>query len=259
MKYLEDAFAAANLSNWVLACLGIIGGIVAVFTLRLIKRQANTMDKQAADARESSEEATRIALATAKAAQQSAYAANSQVEMIKRKERARLVVRAHAEPGPGFVIEDDQGHTIQALDVRIEIANEGETGAFNVSATGMYLAVPVRDSCDISSGFMLDIPTIIRPATPGSHIVVSIDPVEGDIASISAADGEAIQRGSKALHVFGIIRYDDVFDDRWGTPFHFIWRTRRYGEDAGDVEANWEILSLAGEPIGKDQQTQNPN
>ena len=124
----------------------------------------------------------------ADAARKSADAANSQVEMIKRKERARLVVRPHAEPGPGFVIEDDQGHTVQALDVRIEIANEGETGAFNVSASGRYLAVSVSGSCDISSGFKLDIPTIIRPATPESPIVVSIYPLEGDIASIPADD-----------------------------------------------------------------------
>jgi hypothetical protein len=38
-EYLKAAIAPANLSNWVLAFLGIIGGLVAILTLFVIKRQ----------------------------------------------------------------------------------------------------------------------------------------------------------------------------------------------------------------------------
>lgn len=40
-EYLKAAIAPANLSNWVLTGLGVIGGIVAVLTLWVIKRQTN--------------------------------------------------------------------------------------------------------------------------------------------------------------------------------------------------------------------------
>lgn len=40
-EYLKAAVAPANLSNWVLAALGIVGGIVALCTLFAIKKQAH--------------------------------------------------------------------------------------------------------------------------------------------------------------------------------------------------------------------------
>ena len=40
-EYFKTAIAPANLSNWILAALGIIGGILAVLTLRTFKRQTD--------------------------------------------------------------------------------------------------------------------------------------------------------------------------------------------------------------------------
>jgi hypothetical protein len=40
-EYLKAAFAPANLSNWILAGLGVIGGILALFTLSTIKAQTS--------------------------------------------------------------------------------------------------------------------------------------------------------------------------------------------------------------------------
>ena len=40
-EYFEAAFAPANASNWILAILGIVGGILAGLTLWTIKRQAD--------------------------------------------------------------------------------------------------------------------------------------------------------------------------------------------------------------------------
>ena len=44
-EYFKTAFAPANLSNWVLAGLGVIGGLLALSTLCAIKRQAYLMEK----------------------------------------------------------------------------------------------------------------------------------------------------------------------------------------------------------------------
>jgi hypothetical protein len=38
-EYLKAAFAPANASNWILACLGIIGAVVGIGTLRVVGRQ----------------------------------------------------------------------------------------------------------------------------------------------------------------------------------------------------------------------------
>ena len=42
-EYFRDAFAPANLSNWILAGLGVIGGVIAVITLVTFKRQTDHM------------------------------------------------------------------------------------------------------------------------------------------------------------------------------------------------------------------------
>jgi hypothetical protein len=43
-EYLKAAIAPANASNWILACLGIIGAVVGIGTLRVVGRQiTNTM------------------------------------------------------------------------------------------------------------------------------------------------------------------------------------------------------------------------
>jgi hypothetical protein len=40
-EYLKAAFAPANLSNWILAGLGVIGGVIAAITLSTFKRQTD--------------------------------------------------------------------------------------------------------------------------------------------------------------------------------------------------------------------------
>jgi hypothetical protein len=83
------------------------------------------MEVQARDARESSAEATRIALATAKAAQKSAEAANAQIQMMKDKERPRIQVTAlaFARISPYSLSK-----------IPLEFLNVGAMVALNVSA-----------------------------------------------------------------------------------------------------------------------------
>ena len=96
-EYLKAAIAPANLSNWILAALGAIGGLLAILTLLAIKKQANIMERQAKDARDSGAEAARIALATAKAAQASAAAALKTVQVMIDSERPWLVAHFKGE------------------------------------------------------------------------------------------------------------------------------------------------------------------
>lgn len=81
-KYLEDAFAPANLSNWILAGLGVIGGIMAGITLRVIVKQANHMERQ-----------TKILEDSVAVAQKSADAALLNAKALINAERPWLVVR----------------------------------------------------------------------------------------------------------------------------------------------------------------------
>lgn len=53
----KELLAPANIPNWVLCIVGSIAGGSAILTLNSIRRQANTMDKTAADARTSAEAA----------------------------------------------------------------------------------------------------------------------------------------------------------------------------------------------------------
>jgi len=53
----DELLAPANIPNWMLCIVGTVAGIAAVLTLNAIKRQANTMDKTAADAKASAETA----------------------------------------------------------------------------------------------------------------------------------------------------------------------------------------------------------
>ena len=61
-KYLEDAFAAANLSNWVLAGLGVVGGIIAGLTLRTVFNQTKILRDSVAVAEKAADAAETLSL-----------------------------------------------------------------------------------------------------------------------------------------------------------------------------------------------------
>src|ERR1019366_7995410 len=63
--------------EWVVVYVTVVYAFIAWLTLNAIKRQANTMEAQAKEAKESAADAMRIALATAQAAQKNADAANT--------------------------------------------------------------------------------------------------------------------------------------------------------------------------------------
>jgi hypothetical protein len=227
-------------------------------TLTVIKCQAEIMDAQARDAASSSSEtlaalkrqgdwmcqSAKAQRLSARAAILGAEAASNQIQMMKSKAQARLVAHIPSdEPRVGFPVEDvsTEGITQELLDVRIEVSNEGETGAFKVSATGNFLVAPLNiGKASALAGTKFSVPAILRA---GSKMIVRIEPAESGLALIPSVDWKAIRDGGPALHIFGVIAYEDIFGEGHSTPFHFAWKVIRYGDDTGEVEPKWENLS----------------
>ena len=79
VKIVQDGFDWVTLANYLLVVVGIAGILVAIWTLRYIRRQADLMERQ-----------TKILEDSVAAAQKTADAATAQIEMVKSKERAQL-------------------------------------------------------------------------------------------------------------------------------------------------------------------------
>ncbi|MFZ1086867.1 MAG: hypothetical protein WAN35_18030 [Terracidiphilus sp.] len=94
-----ELLAPANIPNWFLVIVGAVTGWFVYKTLRAIKKQADIMETGAKDARESGAEATRIALATAKAAQASADAALKTVQVMIDSERPWVIASMEQSKG----------------------------------------------------------------------------------------------------------------------------------------------------------------
>jgi hypothetical protein len=87
----RELYAPANVPNWALVLVAGIAGWLAYMTLRAIKKQAEIMERQAIDAQVAGVEATKIAVATAQAAQKSADAALLNAQSVINAERGRLL------------------------------------------------------------------------------------------------------------------------------------------------------------------------
>jgi hypothetical protein len=77
----KDLLAPANIPNWLLVIVGIVASRAAIKTLGRVKRQADLMNRQNA-----------VAIAAAKAAEDSAKAALQQTSHMITSERAWLVI-----------------------------------------------------------------------------------------------------------------------------------------------------------------------
>jgi hypothetical protein len=217
-----ELLAPANIPNWFLVIVGGVTGWFVYKTLRAIKKQADIMETQAEDARESGAEATRIALATAQAARKSADAAKDQIQMMKNRERARLAVKV-------FRIGTLYFGQLKWNPIKIEIENFGPTNAFNVRASGDANAI-VEGIEPLPEEFNdLMIPTVIRP---------SLRPVETELRFFFPeewADTIAL-RPRMRIELRGIVEYEDVFGEEHFTKFEYIMRIVKWGKvDADNI------------------------
>jgi hypothetical protein len=227
-----ELLAPANVPNWFLVVVGGVTGWFVYKTLRAIKKQADIMEAQAKDARESGAEATRIALATAKAAQKSADAAFAQIETLKAKERARIRI----EPGK-LEVSTFEGDAWTA-EVDLKIFNFGQTGAFLDETQASLIFGPAStiqtEKCPRS---MLS-DTVIGP---------SKEPMQKKLYQFSGVDSDTIwslNTENIYAHTYGFIAYTDTFGDKHRTSFRYIWRAN------GWLLAASPALSGGDDPTG---------
>jgi hypothetical protein len=201
-----ELLAPANIPNWFLVLVGTVTGWFVYKTLRAIKKQADIMEVGARDARESGAEATRIALATAKAARKAADAAEMSA-------KAAMGVAV-----PVLVLQELQfenhGGTYEGLfkypTFRISVKNFGQSPAFLKS----YAVVVATDDLP---------PQPIYPKAPwpcDMHEVVdagaqyTLGGSDGRTATNDPVDDETLRilvARMNAPVVYGFVTYRDVF------------------------------------------------
>jgi hypothetical protein len=123
-EYLKAAVAPANLSNWILAVLGVVGGILAGLTVWVIKRQS---------------------------------------DLIVAKERARITVEIpygglHLEDGPEWT----EAMGVVYAGTEIIVTNVGGTHAFNVTARAEIIGTPDVSALGSQEVSVLNLPTVFR-------------------------------------------------------------------------------------------------
>lgn len=241
-EYLKAAIAPANLSNWILAFLGVIGGVVAVITLFLIKRQADIMETQANDARESGAQtfavlkeqtdnlliSAKAATVSAMAAEESSKAANAQIKMVRDKERARISVSVTANE-----LEISPSHSFDVIP--IEITNYGVTSAFGVRAKADIFGQPGDDVPYMGNFIPLSIPSVIK---------ANSEVTRAEVILVQDIDMSGFENSPIPyfFHISGSVEYDDVFGDAHITTFRFKFKV-----DAAQPIAEsrrWRVRSL---------------
>jgi hypothetical protein len=148
----------------------------------------------------------------ARAALVSAKAANDQIQLIKNKERARIAVNIADSSGDNI----DEG----TWPVKLVIANEGATHAFDALLLVAYIVLPSLDLPDLPPIKSRPIPSTIKADT--EYVTGEIQP-DVKTAEISMED---VWEGRLFVHLRGAVVYKDVFGDSHGTDFHFVWQVR---------------------------------
>jgi hypothetical protein len=173
--------------------------------------QAEVMGRQAAEMqlqRELLGSSVAIARDSAQAAQQSADAALSQIQMTKDKERARLVVKHPTEfPRPtNFAVEDEHGIELLPLELIVEVINEGATKAFNVKMSG-YVTIEQIEPMVVPSflGSDLTLPKVVGAFDAEHPLRVAIaSPELVNFTMISSEDWRSIANGQKMPRIIAL-------------------------------------------------------
>ena len=197
-----ELLAPANIPNWFLVIVGGVTGWFVYKTLRAIKKQADIMETQAKDVRDSSAEATRIALATAKAARKAADAADISAKAAIGVAIPTLVVDRFSFINTGR--ENPVAFYSQPR-VRLALKNYGKSPAFlrkysigyawGEGAPNKFTWYPFEDQV-IDGGATYELTEV--------DLGVLDSPSEGVIGDLVS--------GKRKLVFLGWISYRDVFD-----------------------------------------------
>ena len=169
-----------------------------------IGRQADIMERQAKKLDESVAVADKAAIA----AQTGADAAKDGVELVKKKERARLTIDVSR-----LALK---AHDIWANHIPFNINFVGVTPAFVLQseARAEVNNRPVPDTSDRVT-LPLSIPEIIKTDIPSLKLPI--------IHVMGNAEIKDIEEGRLFVHFHGFVKYRDIFDVEHETCFCFSW------------------------------------
>lgn len=197
MDYLRVAFGAQNLSSWCLFGLGIVGAIVAWFTLQDISDQAKS-GKDSADA-----------------ARKAANAAQLSAESQMNAERSWLIIGPKME---GFVPNQDRNPTFSW-----QIKNVGKTPSRLIETQAIYEAVDSASLLDLPETPVYPQPIelnglLLAPedSMPFSTFLVP-SPQRGP--GLTQQDSMRIGNGTIHLRACGYVKYLDTFGEEHVSRF----------------------------------------
>ena len=242
--------------EWVIVYITAFYVVISGLTLWAIKRQADTMETQAKDARVSdaasalTTQATleaikqqtihlrrqaawqkmsaKAAMLNAQAALESAKASNKQIKMVKDKERARISVSVNTKE-----LEVSPAYSFDVIPV--EITNDGTTSAFGVRAKADVFGQPGDDVPYMGSLIPLSIPSVIK---------ANSEPTQADVIIVQDIDLSGLDSSPIPyfFHIGGSVEYEDAFGDAHITTFRF-----RLKVDAAQPipeSTSWRVRSL---------------
>jgi len=156
----------------------------------------------------------------------SAEATQESAKNFAASQRARLsIVFPPENPSvlPFMIVKRDRDdENMRMLNLHIGIANDGETKAFNVRASGYVRWEPIKVG-ETYGSYDLNIPAIIRDATADNPVRVFMIEKGTDVIAIDIRVWGDINVGKAHLRMGGRITYDDVFGDSHETPFQYLW------------------------------------
>jgi hypothetical protein len=199
--YFSRLLSPENLPSVGLFIAGIIGILVAIKTLRAIKRQGDWLKRQ-----------TVILVEYNKATRDSADAANRSVKLVISKERARITIET---PDSLKLPPDSNGLSFMPC-IKYRVRLFGPTEAIIMeSRGGSYVSDSDKPSAN-EPELKLWIPKIISPKD---------SPVEAtSIFHATASEIEDIRQDKRFVHFWGIIWYRDIFENDYPVRFRYIWK-----------------------------------
>jgi hypothetical protein len=142
-----------------------------------------------------------------------ADAMEAQNKIAQDRERARLVIRGPDIPEifpPHNLLPD-----LLTIVIRIFIANEGATKAFNTKAYGMLRIVDSLDGAPYLPGYQQSIPSTIDSTRGEDFIKVTVTGMgssTNDWVAINQATANNIIGGIEFLQISGVVIYDDLLE-----------------------------------------------
>ena len=168
---------------------------------------------------------------TASAASSTAAASKESVELIVKKERARLRI----ELAPfylNFGAPSPANYAVQ---------HEGSTDAFVIhSNAAIYVSDSREPDPSLGTGKPMPLPSAITPQNPVVMAQDVLDP-------FTAQEIEDVRQQKSFVHFTGFVRYKDVFDGEHETRFNRVWSIAKMNHLGDEPFTYWEHCGAAND------------